>query len=60
MILGMPFISSLYQFLTEHDDITTNTFGQKVKFEFVSTFDIDTDKHLNAFISTKTKHKKNC
>ena len=43
VILGLPFINALYPFLVEHDGITTNPFGQKVKFKFSSKFDIDVD-----------------
>ena len=43
VILGLPFISTLYPFLVEHDEITTNPFGQKVKFKFASKFEIDVD-----------------
>ena len=39
----MPFINALYPFLVEHDRITTNPFGQKVKFKFASKTDIDID-----------------
>ena len=55
VILGIPFINSLYPFLTKHDGITTNPFGQKVKFKFASKFEIDTDDSLNS-IHAKTKH----
>ena len=43
VILGLPFINALYHFLVEHDGITTNPFGQKVKFKFASKFEIDID-----------------
>ena len=43
VILGLPFINALYPFLVEHDEITTNPFGQKVKFKFSSKFEIDVD-----------------
>ena len=55
VILDIPFINILYPSLTEHDGITTNPFGQKVKFKFASKFEIDTDDSLN-LIHTKTKH----
>ena len=55
VILGIPFINSLYHFLTEHNGITTDPFGQKVKFKFASRFEIDTDDSLN-LIHAKTKH----
>ena len=55
VILGIPFINSLYPFLYEHDGITTDSFGQKVKFKFASRFEIDTDDYLN-LIHAKTKH----
>ena len=32
VIIGISFINSLYPFLSEHDGITTDPFGQKVKF----------------------------
>ena len=41
VILGLPFINALYHFLVEHDGITTNPFGQKVKFKFASNIEID-------------------
>ena len=43
VILGLPFINALYHFLVEHDEITTDPFGQKVKFEFTSKTEIDID-----------------
>ena len=55
VILGLPFINALYHFLVEHDGITTDLFGQKVKFKFASKFEIDTDDALN-LIHAKTKH----
>ena len=55
VILGIPFINSLYPFLTEHDSITTDPFGQKGKFKFASKFEINTDDSLN-LIHAKTKH----
>ena len=67
VILGLPFINALYPFLVEHDGITTNPFGQKVKFKFASKFVIDVDtltlihakiKHLN-FLQQEVKYKKN-
>ena len=36
VILGSPFINTLYPFLVEHDRIITDPFGQKVKFKFAS------------------------
>ena len=57
VILGLPFVNALYHFLVEHDGITTNPFGQKVKFKFASKFEIDVDNlsyekdsPMNAFI----------
>ena len=41
----------------EHDGITTNPFGQKVKFKFASKFEIDTDAASN-MIHAKIKHLK--
>ena len=55
VILGLPFINALYPFLVEYDEITTDSFGQKVKFKFVSKFEIDTIDALN-LIHAKTKH----
>ena len=55
VILGLPFINALYHFLVEHDEITTDPFGQKVKFKFASKFEIDTNDTLN-LIHAKTKH----
>ena len=43
VILGLPFINALYHFLAEHDGITTDPFGQKVKFKFASKTEIDID-----------------
>ena len=43
VILGLPFINALYPFLVEHDRITTDPFGQKVKFKFASKTEIDID-----------------
>ena len=67
VILGLPFINALYPFLVEHDDITTDHFGQKVKFNFASKCEIDTDytsnlihakvKHLN-FLKQEVRYKK--
>ena len=66
VILGLPFINALYPFLFEHDGITTNPFGQKVKFKFASKFEIDVDalnlihaktKHLN-FLQQEVRYKK--
>ena len=41
VILGLPFINALYHFLVEHDGITIDPFGHKVKFKFASKFEID-------------------
>ena len=66
VILGLPFINALYPFLVEYDGITTDPFGQKVKFKFASKFEIDVDtltlihakiKHLN-FLQQEVKYKK--
>ena len=43
VILGLSFINALYPFLVEHDGITTDPFGQKVKFKFASKTEIDID-----------------
>ena len=55
VILVLPFINSLYPFLTEHEGITTDPFRKKVKFKFASKFEIDIDNALN-LIHAKTKH----
>ena len=55
VILGLPFINALYPFLVEHDGITTDPFGQKVKFKFASKFEIDIDDALN-LIHAKSNH----
>ena len=55
MILGLPFINAFYPFLVEHDGITTNPFGHKVKFKFALKFEIDIDDALN-LIHAKVKH----
>ena len=55
MILGLSFINALYHFLVEHDGITIDPFGHKVKFKFASKFEIDADVALN-LIHAKTKH----
>ena len=39
----------MYPFLVEHDGITIDPFGQKVKFKFASKFEIDTDYASNLF-----------
>ena len=65
VILGLPFINALYPFLVEHDGITTDPFGQKVKFKFVSKTEIDDAlnlihakiKHLN-FLQQEVRYKK--
>ncbi|KAG2689260.1 hypothetical protein I3760_09G132400 [Carya illinoinensis] len=41
VILGMPFLNMIYPFLSEADGITTDPFGQKVKFKFASKFEHD-------------------
>ena len=43
VILGLPFINALYHFLVEHDEITTDPFGQKVKFKFASKTEVGID-----------------
>ena len=67
VILGLPFINALYPFLVQHDGITTDPFGQKVKFKFASKCEIDTDyasnlilakvKYLN-FLKQEVRYKK--
>ena len=67
VILGLPFINALYPFLIEHDGITTDPFGQKLKFKFSSMFEIDTDYASNLihakveqlnFLKQEVRHKK--
>ena len=55
VILGLPFINALYHFLVEHDEITTDPFGQKVKFKFASKFEIDTNDTLNLIHAQTSK-----
>ena len=43
VIFGLPFINTLYPFLVQHDGITSDLFGQKVKFKLTSKFEIDVD-----------------
>ena len=65
VILGLPFINTLYPFLVEHDGITTDHFEQKVKFKFAPKTEIDDDlnlihakiKHLN-FLQQEVRYKK--
>ena len=52
VILGLRFINALYHFLVEHDGITTDPFGQKVKFKFALKCEIDT---LNILTSLSKK-----
>lgn len=56
VVLGMPFMASLYPFLIEHNGITTYPFRHKVTFKFISKVEIDTNNCLNTLIFTKTKH----
>ena len=50
VILGLPFTNASYPFLVEHDGITTDPFGQKVKFKFASKCEIDIDYAFKVFI----------
>ena len=50
VILGLPFINALYPFLVENDEITTDPFGQKIKFKFASKCEIDIDYASKVFI----------
>ena len=50
VILGLPFINALYHFLVEHDGITTDPFGYKVKFKFAFKCEIDIDYASKVFI----------
>ena len=43
VILGLPFTNALYPFLVEHDEITIDPFGRKVKFKFASKTEVDID-----------------
>ena len=45
--------NALYPFLVEHDGITTDPFGQKVKFKFASKTEINDALNL---IHAKVKH----
>ncbi|KAG6658184.1 hypothetical protein CIPAW_04G143100, partial [Carya illinoinensis] len=56
VILGIPFISILYPFISDKDGITTDPFGQKVKFTFASKVEIDTDKSLKSLLLAKNQH----
>ena len=55
VILGLPFINALYPFLVDNDGITTDPFGQKVKFKFASKLEVDIDKTFR-LIHAKEKH----
>ena len=50
VILGLPFINVLYHFLVEHNGITIDPFGQKVKFKFASKCQINIDYASKVFI----------
>ncbi|KAG6659871.1 hypothetical protein CIPAW_03G066400 [Carya illinoinensis] len=56
VILGMPFLNMIYPFLSEADGITTDCFGQKVKFKFASKFERDTARRSVFLLSAKRKH----
>ncbi|KAG2716679.1 hypothetical protein I3760_03G138700 [Carya illinoinensis] len=56
VILGIPFIFALYPFISDKDGITTDPFEQKVKFNFATKFEIDTDKSLKSLLLAKTHH----
>ncbi|KAG2663269.1 hypothetical protein I3760_16G019700 [Carya illinoinensis] len=56
VILGMPFLNMIYPFLSEVDGITTDPFGQKVKFKFASKFERDTARRSVFLLSAKRKH----
>ncbi|KAG2716174.1 hypothetical protein I3760_03G111600 [Carya illinoinensis] len=56
VILGMPFLNMIYPFLFEADGITTDPFGQKVKFKFASKFERDTARRSVFLLSAKRKH----
>ena len=53
VILGLPFINALYPFLLKHDGITTDPFGQKVKFKFASKTEIDDALNLILLLDTR-------
>ncbi|KAG6644061.1 hypothetical protein CIPAW_08G029600 [Carya illinoinensis] len=56
VILGMPFLNMIYPFLSEADGITTDPFGQKVKFKR-SVFLLSAKrKHLD-FLKQEIKFK---
>ena len=64
IILGNPFMCLLYPFTVDGEGITTQPFGQQIKFKFlrspepreISTFqDISISKTLN-LIKAKTQH----
>ena len=50
VILGLPFINAWYPFLVKHDGITTDPFGQKIKFKFAPKCEIDTNYASKIFI----------
>ncbi|KAG2684687.1 hypothetical protein I3760_10G086900 [Carya illinoinensis] len=56
VILGMPFLNMIYPFLSEADGITTDPFGQKVKFKIASKFERDTARRSVFLLSAKRKH----
>ncbi|KAG6667487.1 hypothetical protein CIPAW_01G104600 [Carya illinoinensis] len=56
VILGMPFLNMIYPFVSEADGITTDPFGQKVKFKFASKFERDTARRSVFLLSAKRKH----
>ncbi|KAG2703841.1 hypothetical protein I3760_06G155300 [Carya illinoinensis] len=56
VILGMPFLNMIYPFLSEADGITTDPFGQKIKFKFASKFEHDTARRSVFLLSAKRKH----
>ena len=63
VILGLPFINALYPFLVEHDGITTDPFGQKVKFKFASKTEIDQQIDNKSQMKKKnylSKNQTNC
>ncbi|KAK9988447.1 hypothetical protein SO802_028686 [Lithocarpus litseifolius] len=49
VILGLPFLNTLYPFLVDHDGITSDPFKQRVKFKFVSKFEIDIDHTIDSY-----------
>ena len=54
LILGLPFITLIYHFLVNYDGIITYPFDEPVKFNFLSTPELDTLTSLQENSVTKT------